>query len=394
MVSRLLVLWPQHISTVSGCWLKMVSNEILVDNCSTLRPQHVRWSCFESSYSLVKYYCFEGNWYQVNVISLKAMIYRVMIYLRAMYLNSNIIFSVHGGVGMRPGYGNTGAGGRGAVRQVYDQRQRGVSPVGWDKSYPLEPVEAVNNDLVNRTPLYKQNVSRNNSYNKYSGNYGPKAMSSSYSKRGMSLDRSKSRSSGAGLSGSMTRAHSQANIGHSSSEDSYTGSRPYSGLGQYHSSGNMRSRRQSGGSGGGGQMSRSAYDQGSPEESPPSQRKNYQTLSRDTRDYTRPMPPTYRRQKSMSRISDPSPSRHSYHDSAYSSHSSQSSDRDPSSAFSVISPQARPPLSTQSSPTKVSGQLICTFPSFVHKTIKTITGRGCCCRYCNTVFYALRVCPE
>merc|ERR1719323_1829280 len=54
----------------------------------------------------------------------------------------------------------------------------------------------------------------------------------------------------------------------------------------------------------------------------------------------------------MSRISDPSPSRHSYHDSAYSSHSSQSSDRDPSSAFSVISPQARPPLSTQSSPTK------------------------------------------
>ena len=286
---------------------------------------------------------------------------------------------------MRPGYGNTGAGGRGAVRQVYDQRQRGVSPVGWDKSYPLEPVEAVNNDLVNRTPLYKQNVSRNNSYNKYSGNYGPKAMSSSYSKRGMSLDRSKSRSSGAGLSGSMTRAHSQANIGHSSSEDSYTGSRPYSGLGQYHSSGNMRSRRQSGGSGGGGQMSRSAYDQGSPEESPPSQRKNYQTLSRDTRDYTRPMPPTYRRQKSMSRISDPSPSRHSYHDSAYSSHSSQSSDRDPSSAFSVISPQARPPLSTQSSPTKVSacGQLICTFPSFVHKTIKTITGRGCCCHYCN-----------
>lgn len=63
---------------------------------------------------------------------------------------------------------------------------------------------------------------------------------------------------------------------------------------------------------------------------------------------------------SRSRLGDPSPSRHSYHDSAYSSHSSQSSDNPPASAFSVIqqhqSPPtpARPPLSTQSSPSKVS----------------------------------------
>ena len=37
----------------------------------------------------------------------------------------------------------------------------------------MDPVEAVNNEV--RTPLYKQNVARNNSYNKYSGNYGPRA---------------------------------------------------------------------------------------------------------------------------------------------------------------------------------------------------------------------------
>ena len=65
---------------------------------------------------------------------------------------------------------------------------------------------------------------------------------------------------------------------------------------------------------------------------------------------------------SRSRLGDPSPSRHSYHDSAYSSHSSQSSDNPPASAFSVIQHQqsppapalARPALSTQSSPSKVS----------------------------------------
>ena len=120
-----------------------------------------------------------------------------------------------------------------------------ASPVGWDKSYPLDPVEAVNNEV--RTPLYKQNVSRTNSYNKYSGNYGPRGVGTSYGKRGMSLDRNKGRQSQLGYSQSMTRAHSQANLGNSSSEDSYTGSRPYSGMG-YHSSGNIRSRKPSGGS--------------------------------------------------------------------------------------------------------------------------------------------------
>jgi len=257
--------------------------------------------------------------------------------------------SVTGGVGARPNMYSVGGG---RVRQMFEQRRSAASPVGWDKSYPLDPVEAVNNEV--RTPLYKQNVSRNNSYNKYSGNYGFRANGGTpgngtqYGKRGMSLDRNKGRNSQLGYSQSMTRAHSQANIGNSSSEDSYTGSRPYSGM-DYHGSGNLRSRKQSGGSTNGRNYNN--YEM-SPEESPPSQRKNYQTLSRD-RDYTRPMPPTYRRQKSMSRIADPSPSRHSYHDSAYSSHSSQSSDNP--SAFSVITPNSthvRPPLSTQSSPSK------------------------------------------
>ena len=194
--------------------------------------------------------------------------------------------SVTGGLGSRP------AGG-GRVRQMFDQR-RGASPVGWDKSYPLDPVEAVNSEVVRteRTPLYRQNVTRNNSYNKYSGNYGPRAGaasggSNSYGKRGMSLDRTRGRQSQsqAGYSSTMTRAHSQANIGHSSSEDSFTGSaRPYSGLG-YHSSANLRSRKPSGGS--------KAYNYASPDNSPPQQRKSYPAPARD---YSRPLPPTYRRQ--------------------------------------------------------------------------------------------------
>ena len=92
-------------------------------------------------------------------------------------------------------YGTPGGGG-GRVRQMFEQRRTGNerhgkgSPVGWDKSYPLDPVEAVNNEV--RTPIYKQNVTRNNSYNKYSGNYGVRngqSNTSSIAKRGMSLDR-------------------------------------------------------------------------------------------------------------------------------------------------------------------------------------------------------------
>ena len=107
----------------------------------------------------------------------------------------------------------------------------------------------------------------------------------------MSLDRNKARQSAQGYTMTMTRAHSQANIGHSSSEDSFTGSaRPYSGLG-YHSSANLRSRKPSGGS------SSKPYNYGaalaSPDNSPPPQRKPYPPPARD---YSRPLPPTYRRQ--------------------------------------------------------------------------------------------------
>ena len=107
---------------------------------------------------------------------------------------------MNGGVGQRPNmYGGTPGvgGGGGRVRQMFEQRRGGNerggkgSPVGWDKSYPLDPVEAVNNEV--RTPMYKQNVTRNNSYNKYSGNYGPRtgapANGTVIGKRGMSLDR-------------------------------------------------------------------------------------------------------------------------------------------------------------------------------------------------------------
>ena len=65
------------------------------------------------------------------------------------------IFSVTGGVGARPNMYSVGGG---RVRQMFEQRRSAASPVGWDKSYPLDPVEAVNNEV--RTPLYKQNVSR------------------------------------------------------------------------------------------------------------------------------------------------------------------------------------------------------------------------------------------
>merc|ERR1712098_909242 len=192
---------------------------------------------------------------------------------------------------------------------------------------------------------------RNNSYNKYSGNYGVRNGASngtSTGTRGMSLDRlNRGRQSqngyGYGQTTGLVRAQSQANItGNSSSEDSYTSARPYSGFG--YNNGNTRSRKPSGGSVSG----RYPNYEVSPDDSPPMQRRN--AYQNGDRDYTRPLPPTYRRQ-TRSRA-DPSPSRHSYHDSAYSSHSSHSSDNP---AFSVIPSSTtlpRPPLSTQSSPAK------------------------------------------
>ena len=166
---------------------------------------------------------------------------------------------------------------------------------------------------------------RNNSYNKYSGNYGPRVgAGATPNKRGLSLDRNRGRQSQAGYGGGygqspgLVRAQSQANM---------------------QSFANTRARQASGGSLGGGRYP--GYEV-SPDDSPPlTRRAGYA----GERDYTRPMPPTYRRE----RASDPSPSRHSYHDSAYSSHSSHSSDNP---AFSVLPSDRRGTASTQSSPAK------------------------------------------
>ena len=48
-----------------------------------------------------------------------------------------------------------GGGGGRARGQYGEARQRGAaSPVGWDKSYPLDPVEAVNSEVLYCTVLY------------------------------------------------------------------------------------------------------------------------------------------------------------------------------------------------------------------------------------------------
>ena len=116
------------------------------------------------------------------------------------------------------------------------------SPNGWDKSYPLKPVDQVvglpPTTLPQpgdpRTPLYKRNSSASSSAggsyprpSKYGGNYGPKG---DYARgRGVSLDRSRYNSPVRTQQGynNMSRTKSQAQLGHSSGEDSYgSSSRP------------------------------------------------------------------------------------------------------------------------------------------------------------------------
>jgi len=113
------------------------------------------------------------------------------------------------------------------------------SPIGWDKSYPLQPMAdpGLPPTEMTRTPsigsgLYKRNstagLSNLSRTNKYSGGYGPKGNYVSRN-RGFSLDRMQ----GSSLQTSptrrpsygMTRTRSQAQIlGHSSGEDSYASS--------------------------------------------------------------------------------------------------------------------------------------------------------------------------
>ena len=134
-------------------------------------------------------------------------------------------------------------------------QSKGPSPMGWDKSYPLKPVQpgVINADPglppdTGRVPIYKRNTSNSSSVsgrNKYSGNYGIKSSQTApkdyYKGRGYSLDRSRAasrqtsptrRTSGGG----MTRTRSQVIIGGtnqvpaggcSSGDDSYgSSSRP------------------------------------------------------------------------------------------------------------------------------------------------------------------------
>ena len=135
-------------------------------------------------------------------------------------------------------------------------QSKGPSPMGWDKSYPLKPVQTgiINEDPglppeTGRTPMYKRNISNASSgsgRNKYSGNYGLRSSQGApkdpYKGRGYSLDRSRAGSRQTSPSrkltaGNMTRTRSQVILGAtnqhhttggcSSGDDSYgSSSRP------------------------------------------------------------------------------------------------------------------------------------------------------------------------
>jgi len=119
--------------------------------------------------------------------------------------------------------------------------------------------------------------------NKYSGNYGYKANKKPFIKRGMSLERCFALNKISNDNTSLLRAQSQTFFG-SSSEESYTSSRPQSGDTQK----NQRSKNT-------GYLS---------SDDSHSQEKFY------NRDYTKPLPPCYRKTFSSN-------------DSAYSSHNSE-----------------------------------------------------------------------
>jgi len=148
------------------------------------------------------------------------------------------------------------------------------SPIGWDKSYPLKPVKNSEHSLTQKPK----------NSNKYSGNYGPKMTNSSVVKRGMSLERSFT-SKKMNQSFTLCRTQSQVFVG-SSSEESYTSSRPQSGF-EFN------------------KMRCGAYVSSDESHNP-----------ENKRDYTRPLPPSY---KKLTNIS-------SNTDSAYSSHNSERSE--------------------------------------------------------------------
>ena len=132
---------------------------------------------------------------------------------------------------------------RAVVRSAADMH---TSPIGWDKSYPLRPMDPglppteQPHPPIPRTPssvgLYKRNstagLTSSNMGNKYSGGYGPKGHYASLRNRGLSLDRLQNGNPGSlqtsptrRPSYGLTRTRSQAQLlGHSSGEDSYASS--------------------------------------------------------------------------------------------------------------------------------------------------------------------------
>lgn len=132
---------------------------------------------------------------------------------------------------------------RAVVRSAADMH---TSPIGWDKSYPLRPMDPglppteQPHPPIPRTPssvgLYKRNstagLTSSNLGNKYSGGYGPKGHYTSLRNRGLSLDRLQNGNPGSlqtsptrRPSYGLTRTRSQAQLlGHSSGEDSYASS--------------------------------------------------------------------------------------------------------------------------------------------------------------------------
>ena len=130
------------------------------------------------------------------------------------------------------------------VRSAQDMH---TSPIGWDKSYPLRPMDPGLPPTVDNTPshhppiprtpssvgLYKRNSTAGLSGNKYSGGYGPKGHYAATRNRGLSLDRLQNGNPAGSLQTSptrrpsygLTRTRSQAQLlGHSSGEDSYASS--------------------------------------------------------------------------------------------------------------------------------------------------------------------------
>ncbi|XP_059096347.1 ensconsin-like isoform X2 [Tigriopus californicus] len=229
--------------------------------------------------------------------------------------SNNSANSITPSVGQRPG----------RVRQMFEDRRKNEinttngtngSPVGWDKSYPLKPVNGA---------LYKRNsnAALNVKSNKYSGNYGPRRSSSQ--NRGVSLDRARyaaSNSSGYS-SASMARTRSHHQLSQSSGEDSYgSTSRPPSrgGMGTYGTYG-ARGRMQ---------RSQTGYEDDYDEIEP--KKTSY------TREYIKNLPPTNStprgRMARPNRLREPSPAgRASFEHNSYSSQSSEKSDPP---AFTVL----------------------------------------------------------